>query len=62
MTMSTFATKRARKDAKWAFSTRGVQQKDAHGLSTDFAAAKSGGLVLGRVISTGSHKSIQLTT
>ncbi|GAB5470342.1 MAG: hypothetical protein Kilf2KO_33720 [Rhodospirillales bacterium] len=46
--------------AKWAFATRRVARGDASRLLPDLASAKSGDLVLGRVVSIGSHKKIQL--
>lgn len=48
--------------AKWAFVTRRVSRDDVRGFSQDFAKAKSGDLVLGRVASIGQHKGLQLTT
>lgn len=48
--------------AKWAFSTRRVQQTDAIALSDSYARAKPGDLILGRVLSISSHSNIQLTT
>ncbi|MDJ0623163.1 MAG: hypothetical protein QNJ17_09360 [Desulfocapsaceae bacterium] len=47
-------------NAKWAFSTRRVNRKDAVKLNRNVTAAQSGDLVLGRVQSIGSHKRIQL--
>ncbi|PKP65993.1 MAG: hypothetical protein CVT86_03110, partial [Alphaproteobacteria bacterium HGW-Alphaproteobacteria-8] len=49
-------------NAKWAFTTRRADRSAATGLSTDFAAARPGDLVLGRVARIGSHKNIQLST
>ncbi len=48
--------------AKWAFTTRRVDRAAVAGLSVDFAAARSGDLVLGRVERIGSHKNIQLAS
>lgn len=47
-------------NAKWAFSTRRVNKKDAALLHQNVTSAKSGDLVLGQVQSIGSHKRIQL--
>ncbi|MEM8751959.1 MAG: DUF1611 domain-containing protein [Pseudomonadota bacterium] len=49
-------------DAKWAFSTRRVEQSEADRLDPDVRAAVSGDLILGRVASVGQHRRIQLTT
>ena len=46
--------------ARWAFSTRRVHQPDAVKLTTQFDRAKSGDLVLAKVLDIGSHKRIQL--
>ncbi len=46
--------------AKWAFSTRRVNKKDAVNINRDVETAKSGDLVLGRIQRIGSHKRIQL--
>lgn len=46
--------------AKWSFSTRRVDQSLAVGLNTDVAAARSGDLILGRIISISQHQRIQL--
>ncbi|MEL7275955.1 MAG: DUF1611 domain-containing protein [Pseudomonadota bacterium] len=60
MTSGTLTQTLAR--AKWAFSTRRVDPGDAAGLSTRFEDAGAGDLVLGRVMSIGSHRRIQLTS
>ena len=46
--------------AKWAFTTRRVDQEDVASLATNFEDAQPGDLVLGRVEKIGSHKRIQL--
>lgn len=46
--------------AKWAFTTRRVDRATVAGVSTGFAGARSGDLVLGRIAQIGSHKNIQL--
>lgn len=46
--------------AKWAFSTRRVERKDAVSLIDMLSYATSGDLVIGRVERIGSHKKIQL--
>lgn len=48
--------------AKWAFTTRRVIHEDVVGLTTNFADAKTGDLVLARIEKIGSHKRIQLTS
>ncbi|WP_119167526.1 DUF1611 domain-containing protein [Algihabitans albus] len=48
--------------AKWAFSTRRVQQSDIVGINDRIEEARSGDLVLGRVEQIGSHKRLQLTS
>jgi hypothetical protein len=48
--------------AKWAFTTRRVNRDDAVCLTTGFAEARPGDLVLARVEKIGSHKRIQLTS
>ena len=48
--------------AKWAFTTRRVVHEDIVGLTTNFADAKTGDLVLARVEKIGSHKRIQITS
>ena len=48
-------------EAKWAFTTRRVDQADARGLQHDVSLAVSGDLVLGQVIKIGQHKKLQLT-
>lgn len=47
-------------DAKWCFAARRIDQSLAHGLDTNLAAAKPGDLILGRIISIGNHRRIQL--
>lgn len=56
------ATTKLLERAKWAFSTRRVARADAVALSDVYARARPGDLVLGRVMSIGSHRNIQLTT
>lgn len=48
--------------AKWAFTTRRVRREDAVCLTTGFAEARPGDLVLARIEHIGSHKRIQLTS
>ncbi len=48
--------------AKWAFSTRRVRRQDAVTLMTAFDNTAPGDLILGRVMSLGQHRGIQLTT
>ncbi len=48
--------------AKWAFSTRRVDQSLAHGLDTSFAAVRPGDLIIGRIITVSQHQRIQLPT
>ena len=48
--------------AHWTFTTRRVARMDACGLSTDFAAARPGDLVLCEVVEIGQHRRLQLTT
>ena len=47
-------------DAKWAFTTRRVHRGDMTGLSTAYAEAISGDLLLGQVSEIGQHKKLQL--
>lgn len=47
-------------NAKWAFTTRRVDRQDCTRLTTDFAAANPGDLVLCEVQRIGSHKRVQL--
>ena len=47
--------------AKWAFSTRRVNQADAVNMRRDVTSAVSGDLLIGRVLSIGSHARVQLT-
>jgi len=47
-------------DAKWAFTTRRVNRSDIAGVSTAFANAVPGDLVLGQITEIGQHKNIQL--
>lgn len=47
-------------DTKWAFTTRRVCRTDMTGLSTVFAEAVPGDLVLGTVAEIGQHKKLQL--
>jgi len=49
------------KKAKWSFSTRRVDHAQAHALDTDFATTRPGDLILGRLLSVGQHKRIQLS-
>lgn len=46
--------------AKWAFTTRRVNREDVQGLSSDFASAKAGDLLLCEIAEIGHHKNIQL--
>jgi Domain of unknown function (DUF1611_C) P-loop domain len=48
--------------AKWAFSTRRVNRSDIQEYVADVASAKSGDLILGRVVSIGQHPRIQLAS
>ena len=48
------------KTAKWAFSTRRVAKTDAVSCSTSVEDAISGDLVIGRIMSVGSHPRVQL--
>ncbi len=48
--------------AKWAFTTRRVDQAQGHGLDRDVARAISGDLVLGRVEEVGAHRRLQLAS
>lgn len=47
--------------AKWAFTTRRVNQQDATYLSKDYERAVAGDLVLCQVLEIGQHKKIQLS-
>ena len=47
-------------NAKWAFSTRRVNRSDVRGVSTYYATAKAGDLVLCEIVEIGQHKKIQL--
>ena len=49
-------------EAKWSFSTRRVDHKDAVSLTTDFGSTNPGDLILGRVMTIGQHGGIQLTS
>lgn len=62
MPANSFSVRNMLNQAKWSFATRRVERSDAFALSTDFKAAISGDLVLGRVTSISSHKRIQLPT
>lgn len=46
--------------AKWAFTTRRVNRNDVRGLSTGYARAKSGDLILCEIVEIGQHTKIQL--
>lgn len=46
--------------AKWCFASRRIDPKLASGLNHDLKAAKPGDMILGRVISIGNHRRIQL--
>lgn len=48
------------KAAKWAFSTRRVQPEVVHGIRDGVSTARSGDLVLGRVVQVGAHPRLQL--
>jgi len=56
MTQTTFSK------AKWCFASRRMDPTIATGLDTDVGAARAGDMILGRVISIGHHRRIQLTT
>lgn len=45
---------------KWCFAARRIDPELAHGLNHDLMAALPGDLILGRVISIGNHRRIQL--
>lgn len=49
-------------DAKWAFSARRIPASAAVGMSDAVATATAGQLLLGRVMSVGQHRRIQLVT
>ena len=49
-------------NAKWTFSTRRVNPNDIKGLSTAFADAIAGDLMLGQVSKIGQHKKLQLSS
>ena len=61
MTVLTPAAFTLAQGAKWAFTTRRVRRDDAALLLRDVAAARAGDLVLGRVLTVGSHRNIQLS-
>lgn len=46
--------------AKWAFTTRRVNQSDVAGIAEDASKATNGDLVIAEVIQVGSHKRVQL--
>ncbi len=46
--------------AKWAFTTRRVNRNDVRGVSTSYANAKAGDLMLCQITDIGQHKNIQL--
>lgn len=46
--------------AKWTFTTRRVNRGDVQGLSTNYAHARAGDLVLCEIAEIGQHKKIQL--
>ncbi|MEO1347045.1 MAG: hypothetical protein AAFV74_23130, partial [Pseudomonadota bacterium] len=46
--------------AKWAFTTRRVKRSDVRGVSTQYANAKAGDLLLCEIAEIGQHKNIQL--
>ncbi len=46
--------------AKWAFTTRRVNRNDVCGVSTDYANAKAGDVLLCEITEIGQHKNIQL--
>lgn len=48
------------KVAKWAFTTRRVQREAVQGIRDGVGAARSGDLVLGRVVQVGAHPRLQL--
>jgi len=47
---------------KWAFTTRRVRRSDAISLTSEFAAAVPGDLILCRIVKVGQHKKIQLSS
>ena len=59
-TYRTVTTQTLLSDAKWAFSTRRVKQTDAVDLQAAFDDARSGDLILARVVRIGSHRRLQL--
>lgn len=48
--------------AKWSFTARRVREADVRGLSTDFANAVAGDVVLAQTEILGQHKKVQLRT
>ncbi|MEO0543258.1 MAG: DUF1611 domain-containing protein [Pseudomonadota bacterium] len=46
--------------AKWTFTTRRVNRNDARGVSTNYAKAKAGDLLLCEITEIGQHKNVQL--
>lgn len=48
--------------AHWTFTTRRVDRSDVAGLSTGFAAAQTGDLVLCEITEINQHRRLQLTT
>lgn len=62
MTIMTHPTTDLIASAKWAFTTRRVNRSDVAGLSTEFASAKAGDLLLCQIAEIGQHKKIQLAS
>lgn len=48
--------------AKWAFTTRRVNRQHVCGVSTNYAGAKAGDLMLCEITEIGQHKNIQLAS
>lgn len=61
MTLQSTPVPRLLSVAKWAFTTRRVNRRDAIALSKSFARAVAGDLVLCQILEVGQHKNIQLS-
>ena len=48
--------------AKWAFTTRRMERSHARALSNEYAVARAGDLLLGRIETIGQHKKVQLAS
>ena len=48
--------------AKWAFSTRRVDDADIRDLSVDYGTAMAGDLLMARIVRIGQHKKLQLAS